>query len=233
MVGQIIPWNFPLLMAAWKLGPALASGNCVVLKPAEQTPLSALRLGELLLEAGLPDGVCQHRHRVRRDRRRRARRASGRGQGRVHRLDRGRAADRPGGGREPEEGQPGAGRQVAEHRLRRRRSRGAIDGAANAIFFNHGQCCCAGSRLFVERDVFDDVVAGRRGDRQEDQAWPGPRSGHTRWGRWSRRSNCERVTGYLESGQTGRRRTSLAAAAGRRPRLLRPADRGQGHEAAT
>jgi aldehyde dehydrogenase (NAD+) len=55
--GQIIPWNFPLLMAAWKLAPALACGNTVVLKPAEQTPLTALRLGELLLEAGLPDGV--------------------------------------------------------------------------------------------------------------------------------------------------------------------------------
>src|SRR5438105_10069264 len=57
VVGQIIPWNFPLLMAAWKLGPALTAGNCVVLKRAEQTPLSALRLGELLLEAGLPEGV--------------------------------------------------------------------------------------------------------------------------------------------------------------------------------
>jgi acyl-CoA reductase-like NAD-dependent aldehyde dehydrogenase len=55
--GQIIPWNFPLLMAAWKLGPALACANTVVLKPAEQTPLTALRLGELLLEAGLPPGV--------------------------------------------------------------------------------------------------------------------------------------------------------------------------------
>ena len=57
VVGQIIPWNFPLLMAAWKLGPVLAAGCTVVLKPAEQTPLSALRLGELMLEAGLPDGV--------------------------------------------------------------------------------------------------------------------------------------------------------------------------------
>jgi phenylacetaldehyde dehydrogenase len=57
VVGQIIPWNFPLLMAAWKLGPALATGNCVVLKPAEQTPLTALRLAGLLAEAGLPDGV--------------------------------------------------------------------------------------------------------------------------------------------------------------------------------
>src|SRR5439155_10143954 len=57
VIGQIIPWNFPLLMAAWKLGPALAAGNCVVLKPAEQTPLSALRLGELIQEAGFPEGV--------------------------------------------------------------------------------------------------------------------------------------------------------------------------------
>src|SRR6202050_2904532 len=57
VVGQIIPWNFPLLMAAWKLGPALAAGNCVILKPAEQTPLTALRLAELIAEAGIPDGV--------------------------------------------------------------------------------------------------------------------------------------------------------------------------------
>ena len=57
VVGQIIPWNFPLLMAAWKLGPALATGCTVVLKPAEQTPLTALLLGELIQEAGIPDGV--------------------------------------------------------------------------------------------------------------------------------------------------------------------------------
>src|SRR5579875_1835618 len=57
VVGQIIPWNFPLLMAAWKLGPALTTGNCVILKPAEQTPLTALRLAELMAEAGVPNGV--------------------------------------------------------------------------------------------------------------------------------------------------------------------------------
>jgi hypothetical protein len=57
VVGQIIPWNFPLLMAAWKLGPALTTGNCVVLKPAEQTPLTALLLAQLIAEAGIPDGV--------------------------------------------------------------------------------------------------------------------------------------------------------------------------------
>src|SRR5258707_2394508 len=65
VVGQIIPWNFPLLMAAWKRGPALATGNCVVLKPAEQTPLSALRLAELMAEAGVPAGVVHRRPRFR------------------------------------------------------------------------------------------------------------------------------------------------------------------------
>ena len=98
VVGQIIPWNFPLLMAAWKLAPALAAGVTVVLKPAEQTPLSALRLGELILEAGIPPGVVnivtgfgERRRGARQPRRRR--------QGRVHRLDRGRAGDRQGGRR--------------------------------------------------------------------------------------------------------------------------------------
>ncbi len=71
VVGQIIPWNFPLLMAAWKLGPALATGNTVVLKPAEQTPLTALRLGELIQQAGLPGWRGQHRPGLRRDCRRR------------------------------------------------------------------------------------------------------------------------------------------------------------------
>jgi aldehyde dehydrogenase (NAD+) len=57
VVGQIIPWNFPMLMLAWKLAPALATGNTVIMKPAEQTPLSALRIGELIVEAGFPEGV--------------------------------------------------------------------------------------------------------------------------------------------------------------------------------
>ena len=148
-------------MAAWKLGPALAAGCTVVLKPAEQTPLSALRLGELICEAGLPDGRRQHRHRLRRDRRRGARRPPRRRQGRLHRLDRGRQADRPGRRRQPQEGLAGARRQVAEHRLRRRRPRdGRSPAPRSAIFFNHGQCCCAGSRLFVEQPIFDKVVEG-------------------------------------------------------------------------
>ena len=93
VAGQIIPWNFPLLMASWKIAPALAAGCTIVLKPAEQTPLSALRLGELALEAGLPAGVLNvvtgdgdDRCRAGRPRRRR--------QDRVHRLDSGRPRDR-------------------------------------------------------------------------------------------------------------------------------------------
>ena len=97
--GQIIPWNFPMLMASWKLSPALAAGCTVVLKPAEQTPLTALRIGELALEAGIPPGRDQRRDR--RGRHRRGdRRAPGRRQDRVHRLDRGRdgrSARRPAG----------------------------------------------------------------------------------------------------------------------------------------
>ncbi len=110
VVGQIIPWNFPLLMAAWKLGPALATGNCVVLKPAEQTPLSALRLAELMAEAGVPDGVVNvvtgfgetAGAALAAPRRRR--------QGGVHRFHRGGPVDHPGGGREPQEADPGTRR---------------------------------------------------------------------------------------------------------------------------
>ena len=161
VVRQIIPWNFPLLMAAWKLGPALATGNCVVLKPAEQTPLSALRLGELLLEAGIPEGVVNivtgfgetagaalaaHDD---------VDKIAFTGSTEVGKLIVHAAAGNLKkvslelGGKSPNIIFKDVGDLDA-----------AIAGAANAIFFNHGQCCCAGSRLLVERDVFDDVVAG-------------------------------------------------------------------------
>ena len=89
--GQIIPWNFPLMMASWKVAPALAAGCTVVLKPAEQTPLTALRLGDLALEAGFPPGVLNVDHGRRRDGRG-ARRAPRRRQDLLHRIDRRRAA---------------------------------------------------------------------------------------------------------------------------------------------
>ncbi len=119
VAGQVIPWNFPLLMAAWKLAPALACGNTVVLKPAETTPLTALVLAEIIQQADLPPGVVNilpgagdvgatlvghPRHR----------------QGGVHRVDRGGPLDPVGAGRHEEEADPGTGRQGREHRLRRR-----------------------------------------------------------------------------------------------------------------
>ena len=120
--GQIIPWNFPLLMLAWKIAPALAAGNTVVLKPAEFTPLTALAFAELCQEAGLPPGVVNivtgdgatgalHR------------RASGRRQDRLHRLDRSRPHHPRGDRRHGQEAVARARRQVALHRLRRRRPR--------------------------------------------------------------------------------------------------------------
>jgi phenylacetaldehyde dehydrogenase len=201
VVGQIIPWNFPLLMAAWKLGPALATGNCVVLKPAEQTPLSALRLGELLLEAGLPDGVVNI--------------VTGFGEtagaalaghddvdkiaftgstevGKI--IVRAAAGNLKKvtlelGGKSPNIIFKDAGDLEA-----------AISGAANAIFFNHGQCCCAGSRLMVERDVFDDVVAGVAERAKKIKLGPGL-SPDTEMGPLVSEEQLNRVTHYLNQGK--------------------------------
>jgi len=160
VVGQIIPWNFPLLMAAWKLGPALAAGNCVVLKPAEQTPLSALRLAELIAEAGVPDGVVNV--------------VTGFGETAGAAL-----AAHDDVNKVAFTGSTEVGKlivQAAAGNLKKltlelggkspnivfsdAEPDEAIAGAANAIFFNHGQCCVAGSRLFVQEDRFDEVVAG-------------------------------------------------------------------------
>src|SRR6266550_3723230 len=145
--GQIIPWNFPLLMAAWKLGPALTTGNCVVLKPAEQTPLTALFLAQLIAEAGIPDGVVNvvtgfgetagaapaaHDD---------VDKVAFTGSTEVDKMIVQAAAGNLKkvslelGGKSPNVVFKDADLKVA------------IAGAASAIFFNHGQCCCAGSRL--------------------------------------------------------------------------------------
>src|SRR6266542_4216897 len=201
VIGQIIPWNFPLLMAAWKLGPALACGNCVVLKPAEQTPLSALRLGEILLEAGVPDGVVNI--------------VTGFGETAgaalaVHddvdkvaftgSTEVGRIIVRAAvgnlkkvslelGGKSPNIIFRDAGNLNA-----------AITGAANAIFFNHGQCCCAGSRLMVERDIFDDVVEGVAELAKKIKLGPGLDSA-TEMGPLVSEEQLSRVTNYLHQGK--------------------------------
>ena len=160
VVGQIIPWNFPLLMAAWKLGPALATGCTVVLKPAEQTPLSVLLLAELIAEAGVPDGVVNV--------------VPGYGETAGAAL-----AAHPDVDKVAFTGSTEVGKlilQAAAGNLKKvslelggkspnvvfddADLKSTIPGAANAIFFNHGQCCCAGSRLYVEQAIFDDVVGG-------------------------------------------------------------------------
>lgn len=161
VVGAIIPWNFPLLMAAWKLAPALATGCTVVLKPAEQTPLSALLLGELIQEAGFPDGVVNivtgygHTAGAALASHMDVDKIAFTGSTEVGKIIVHAAANSnlkkvslELGGKSPNIIFPDADLDLA------------IPGAANAIFFNHGQCCCAGSRLYVHEKIFDKVVAG-------------------------------------------------------------------------
>ncbi|HKO99647.1 MAG TPA: aldehyde dehydrogenase family protein, partial [Pyrinomonadaceae bacterium] len=151
--GQIIPWNFPLLMAAWKLGPALAAGNTVVLKPAEQTPVTAMELGKLIQEAGFPDGVVNI--------------VPGYGETAGAAL-----AAHPGIDKIAFTGSTEVGKLIAKaaaenlHKVSLELGgkapnivfadadlEQAVNGAMMGIFFNQGQVCCAGSRLFVQEPV--------------------------------------------------------------------------------
>jgi phenylacetaldehyde dehydrogenase len=199
VVGQIIPWNFPLLMAAWKLGPALATGCCVVLKPAEQTPLSALRLGELIQEAGFPDGVVNivpgygetagaalaaHPD---------VDKIAFTGSTEVGKLIVHAAAGNLKkvtlelGGKSPNIIMADADLDVA------------IPGAASAIFFNQGQCCCAGSRLYVDEKVYDKVVEGVSAHASKIRVGNGFDPG-TQLGPLVSEEQLNRVCGYLDSG---------------------------------
>ena len=130
VVGLIVPWNFPLVIASWKVAPALAAGNTIVLKPAELTPLTALELERIALEAGLPEGVLNVVAGAGLRLRCAAGRASRRRQDRVHGLDRGRPRDRRGRRRDDQAGDARARRQVGQRRLRRRRPRGRRRGGA-------------------------------------------------------------------------------------------------------
>src|SRR6202142_2201556 len=199
VVGQIIPWNFPLLMAAWKLGPALATGCTVVLKPAEQTPLSALRLGELIQEAGFPDGVVNI--------------IPGYGETAGAAL-----AAHPDVDKIAFTGSTEVGKLIlhaAAGNLKKVSLElggkspniifddadldSAIPGAASAIFFNQGQCCCAGSRLYIEKKAFDKVVEGVAENAAKIRVRPGfdPESD---LGPLVSEEQLNRVCGYLESG---------------------------------
>ncbi len=199
VVGQIIPWNFPLLMAAWKLGPVLAAGCTVVLKPAEQTPLSALRLGELMMEAGVPDGVVNI--------------VTGFG-------DTGAAlAAHEDVDKVAFTGSTEVGKLIVEAATGNLKKVSlelggkspnvvfkdadmdlAIPGAANGIFFNHGQCCNAGSRLFVESDVYDEVVEGVAEQARNIKVGSGL-DPETNMGPLVSDEQFEKVLGYLDQGR--------------------------------
>lgn len=199
VVGQIIPWNFPLLMAAWKLGPALAVGCTVVLKPAEQTPLSALRLGELILEAGFPEGVVNI--------------VPGFGETSGAAL-----AAHPDVDKIAFTGSTEVGKLVlraASGNLKKVSLElggkspniifrdadvdAAIAGSSRAIFFNHGQSCVAGSRLFIERSLFDRVVEGVAAEAKKIKLGPGLNA-DTDMGPLVSEEQLNRVCGYLDSG---------------------------------
>jgi acyl-CoA reductase-like NAD-dependent aldehyde dehydrogenase len=199
VVGQIIPWNFPLLMAAWKLGPALTTGNTIVLKPAEQTSLTAIRLAGILAEAGAPEGVVNV--------------VTGFGETAGAAL-----AAHPMVDKIAFTGSTEVGKLIvhaAAGNLKKVTLElggkspnivfddapdDAVAGAANAIFFNHGQCCVAGSRLYVQQSRFDEVIEGVSEIAKSIKLGPGMDAA-TQMGPLVSDEQLRRVTGYLDSGR--------------------------------
>jgi aldehyde dehydrogenase (NAD+) len=201
VVGQIIPWNFPLLMQAWKWGPALACGNTIVLKPAEQTPLTALRVAALAQEVGFPDGVINV--------------VPGYGPTAGAALASHLDVDKIGF-----TGETTTGKLVmiaaAQSNLKRVSLElggkspnvvfadadldAAIEGAYFGLFFNQGQCCVAGSRLFVQEKVYDEflskMVAKTKGRKVGDPFDPA-----TEQGPQVSQEQFDRVMGYIEHGK--------------------------------
>ena len=216
VVGAVVPWNFPLLMASWKIGPALAAGNSVVLKPAEQSPLTALRLAELAAEAGLPDGVFNV--------------VPGFGETAGQALGRHMDVDVVAFTGSTEVGKFFL-RYAGESNMKRvslecggksphivladcATSTPPRRRIAWGIFYNQGEVCNAGSRLLVhERHQGRPARARRR--RSPSGSSPATRSiRRPGWARSSTRRRLERVLGYIEIGpQRGRRACTSAAAA--------------------
>jgi aldehyde dehydrogenase (NAD+)/phenylacetaldehyde dehydrogenase len=197
---QVIPWNFPLLMAAWKLGPALAAGCTVVLKPAEQTPLSALRLGELALEVGFPPGVINV--------------LTGDGETGAALVD------HPGVDKIAFTGSTAVGREIgakAGRALKRVTLElggkspnvilpdadldAAVRGSFQAIYFNSGQACNAGSRLFVPAERYDEVMSKLAEQASATKLGAGL-DPETQLGPLVSSEQHERVLSYIESGRS-------------------------------
>ena len=212
VVAAIIPWNSPVASALWKLGPVLASGCTVVLKPAEEAPLTALRLGELALEAGVPEGVINI--------------VTGAGEivgaaltahpdvnkvAFTGSFETAQAVIRASAGNMKrlslELGGKSPNIVFADADIE-----AAAQGAANAIFLGSGQICSAGSRLFVERPAYDELVA-RVADLSRSMITGSGLDPATQIGPLVSRAQLDRVTGYLE---TGRRQGALAVSGGQR-----------------
>ncbi len=201
VVGQIIPWNFPLLMQAWKLGPALACGNTVVMKTAEQTPLSALRVAELIVEAGFPEGVvnilagygptagaaiANHMD---------IDKVAFTGSTEVGKLIMKAAADSNLKRVTLELGGKSPNIVFADSDMTQ-----AVEGSHFALFFNQGQCCCAGSRVFVEEKAYDEFVE-RSVERAKNRTVGDPFDAKTEQGPQVDSDQFNKILGYVESGK--------------------------------
>jgi aldehyde dehydrogenase (NAD+) len=199
VAGQIIPWNFPLLMAAWKIAPALACGNTVVLKPAETTPLTALKLAELIRDADLPPGVVNI-----------ITGAGDTGAALVaHRgVDKIAFTGSTEVGRLIKRSLAGTakrytlelGGKAANVIFEDAAIDQAVEGIVNGIFFNQGHVCCAGSRLFVQEGVAAEVIAKLK-ERMETLIVGDPLDKNTDIGAINSAAQLEKIESYLRIGQ--------------------------------
>jgi len=199
VAGQIIPWNFPLLMAAWKLAPALATGNTVVLKPAETTPLTALKLAEIIQEADLPPGVVNIING-----------AGKTGQALVEHPDIDKIAFT---------GSTEVGKLIMKAMAGTRKKYTlelggkaaniifedaaidqAVEGIINGIFFNQGHVCCAGSRLFVQESVAETVISKLK-DRMETLVVGDPLDKNTDIGAINSKMQLDKIKMYVDIGK--------------------------------
>ncbi|MBT7590648.1 MAG: aldehyde dehydrogenase family protein [Candidatus Scalindua sp.] len=222
VVGQIIPWNFPLLMAAWKIAPALACGNTIVLKPAEETPLTALRLGEICQEAGLPDGVLNIVPGY----------GPTAGAALAEHMDVDKIAFT---------GAHTTGRiimQAASKNLKRitlelggkspnivfadSDIESAVDGAMTGIFFNQGEVCCAGSRLFLERSIHDEFV-DKLSNKAANMRVGNPEDAGTQMGAQVSKEQLDKILGYIDVGkQEGAKLVTGGERCGEKGYFIRP-----------
>ncbi len=201
VAGQIIPWNFPMLMVAWKWGPALAAGCTVVLKPAEQTPLTALRLGELALEAGFPEGVINI--------------VPGFGETAGAALVAHPGVDKIAFTGEGKTAQI-IMRSAAETLKRITFELGgkspnivfadadldaAVDGAILGLYLNQGQCCCAGSRVFAQESIYDAFV-GRLAEKVKGRKLGDPFDPATQQGPQVDKAQYDKIMSYIEHGKS-------------------------------